>query len=82
MVNKEVRRNLLCNINIIENEVSFKNIILDYVNIHNNNINEIYEEVITKKIYKILEKEDKDFYLLNEGNYFVIKGGHIKLERL
>ena len=46
MVNKEVRRNLLCNINIIENEVSFKNIILDYVNIHNNNINEIYEEVI------------------------------------
>ena len=82
MVNKEVRRNLLCNINIIENEVSFKNIILDYVNIHNNNINEIYEEVITKKIYKILEKEDKDFYLLNEGNYFIIKGGHIKLERL
>jgi len=82
VVNKEVRRNLLCNINIIENEVSFKNIILDYVNIHNNNINEIYEEVITKKIYKILEKEDKDFYLLNEGNYFIIKGGHIKLERL
>ena len=46
VLDKEVRRNILCNINIIEDEVSFKNIILDYVNIHNNNnITEIYEEL-------------------------------------
>lgn len=35
-----------------------------------------------QKTNKILEKEDKDFYLLNEGDYFIIKGGHIKLEKL
>ena len=62
VVHKEVRKNILCNINDIIDELSFKNIILECVNIHNNNIHtvtgyapsfliknndeEIYEEVI------------------------------------
>ena len=39
VIPKEVRRNILCNINIIEDEVSFENIIiLDCININNNYI--------------------------------------------
>ena len=36
-----VRKNILCNINDIIDELSFKNIILECVNIHNNNIHTV-----------------------------------------
>ena len=41
IVHKEVRKNILCNINEIVDAISFNNIILNCVNIHNNNIHTV-----------------------------------------
>ena len=41
VVYKEVRKNILFNINKIKEEISFRNTILDCVNIHNNNYHSV-----------------------------------------
>ena len=86
-------------INKINNDIDFKNILLDCVEIHNNNIHtvtgfkpsflinnqdqEIYDIVIdnTKKTYKILEKEEKDYLLFKEGDHLLTKTGPYKVEK-
>ena len=87
VVHKEVRKNIFYHINKINNDIDFKNILLDCVEIHNNNIHsvtgfkpsflinhqdqEIYDIVIDniKKTNKILEKDEKDYSLLKEGDH-------------
>ena len=96
IVHKEVRKNILNNIHLITDDVSFDNVLLDSVNIHNNNIHtvsgyspcfllrnedeEIYEIVLEniKKLYKISEKQNEDFYILKVGDHLITKKGHYK----
>ena len=100
MVHKEVRKNIFYHINKINNDIDFKNILLDCVEIHNNNIHtvtgfkpsflinnqdqEIYDIIIdnTKKTYKILEKEEKDYLLFKEGDHLLTKTGPYKVGNL
>lgn len=58
VVHKEVRKNILCNINYIEDDITFKNVIIDSVNIHNNNIHMI----TGYKPCFLIENEDHDIY--------------------
>lgn len=88
VVHKEVRKNLLCNINDIIDDISFKNIILECVSIHNNNIHtvtgfkpsfliknddhEIYEVVISN-IKNKYDICEKD----DDKNYIIKVGDHL-----
>lgn len=88
VVHKEVRKNILCNINDNIDELSFKKIILECVNIHNNNIHsvtgyapsfliknhdeDIYEEVINNIEKKYKLLEDED-----DKNFVLSNGEHL-----
>ena len=41
VIHKEVRKNILLNFNLIDDDITFKNLIIDCVNIHNNNVHTI-----------------------------------------
>ena len=87
-VPKEMRKNILCNINDIIDDISFKNIILECVSIHNNNIHtvtgfkpsfliksddhEIYEEEINN-IKNKYEIYEKD----DDKNYILKVWDHL-----
>ena len=58
LVHKEVRKNILNKINEIVDDVTFKNVILECVNIHNNNIH----TVTGFKPSYLLKNEDEDIY--------------------
>lgn len=58
IVHKEVRKNILLNFNQFEDENSFKNLILDCVDIHNNN-----EDTVTGfKPSFLLKNDDEEIY--------------------
>jgi len=97
VLHNEVRKNIFYHINKINNDIDFKKILLDCVEIHNNNIHtvtgfipsflinnqdqEIYDIVIDniKKTNKILEKDEKDYSLLKEGDHLLTKTGPYKV---
>lgn len=58
VVHKEERKNILCNIYYIQDDISFKNVIIDCVNIHNNNIH----TVTGYKPSFLIKNEDLDIY--------------------
>ena len=58
VVHKEVRKNILSNINQIVDEISFRNIILECVNIHNNN----WHTVTGYKPSFLIKNEDEEIY--------------------
>jgi hypothetical protein len=58
VVHKEVRKNILSKINEIVDDVTFKNFIIECVNIHNNNIHTVTG---FKQSY-LLKNEDEDIY--------------------
>ena len=93
VVHKEVRKDIFYHINKIKNSIDFKNLLLDWVEIHNNNIHfkpsflinnqdqEIYDIVIEiiKKTYRILEDDEKEYLILKEGDHLLTKEGPYKL---
>ena len=91
-----MRKNILNNILLIVDDISFENILLDSINIHNNNIHTsagfslsfllkkedegIYDSALDyiKKIYKITEKTNEDFYFLNKDEHLISNNGSYK----
>ena len=88
MVHKEVRKNLLLNFGQIEDEITFQNLILDCVNIHNNNVHpttgfkptfliknedqEIYDIVINN-----IKKSNNNLVKNDDNNYIVKANDHL-----
>ena len=58
VIHKEVRENILSNINQIFDEIPFRNIILKCVNIHNNN----WHTVTDYKPLFLIKNEDEEIY--------------------
>ena len=91
VVHKEVRKSIVCNIIDIIDDISFKNIILECVSIHNNNIHtvtgfkpsfliknydhEIYQVVISKI------KNKYDICEKNDDKNYIIKVGDHSLTK-
>ena len=64
IVHKEVRKNILLNFNQIVDDISFKNLILDCVDIHNNNVH----SVTGFKPTFLLKNDDEEIYELVINN--------------
>ena len=58
VVHKEVRKNILSNINQIVDEIFFRNIILECVNIHNN----YWDKVTGYKPSFLIKNEDEEIH--------------------
>lgn len=58
IVHKEVRKNIILNFNQIEDEITFKTLILDCVEIHNNKVHSI----TGFKPSFLIKNEDEEIY--------------------
>jgi len=58
IVHKEVRKNILNNLDLIEDAISFENILLDCVLVHNNNTHKV---TLYKPVF-LIKNEDDDIY--------------------
>lgn len=88
VINKEIRKNILLNFNLIDDDITFKNLIIDCVNIHNNNVHtitgfkpsflikntdkEIYDTVIEN-----IKKKYKIAVKYDDENYILKEGDHL-----
>ena len=88
IVHKEVRKNILLNFNQNLDEISFKNLILDCVDIHNNNVHSVTgfkptfllkndDEEIYELVINNIKKTEKNIEKEDNSNYVLKAGDHL-----
>ena len=88
IVHKEVRKNILLNFNQIVDDISFKNLILDCIDIHNNNVHSVTgfkpsfllkndDEEIYELVINNIKKTENNLKKEDNNNYVLKSGDHL-----